>query len=142
MYRSILALAVCGLLFGCGGQPEDGESLQGTETSDTQSGSSGDAERPVEAFSNQYAATSGALAWVSDFDNLYIKDTAGDGLGAAAVLWVAGLRYEVWATNGHNSENVRNLDFPPNQQGFLYACVGRKPNITNCNYSPTEIRTH
>ncbi|MBN9685165.1 MULTISPECIES: hypothetical protein [unclassified Corallococcus] len=142
MYRSILALAACGLLLGCGGQPEDDESLQVPEESDTQSGSSGDAERPVEAFSTNYAATSGALAWFTDFDNLYIRDTSADGLGAAAVLWVGNIQYVVWATNGQGSENVRNLDFPPNQLGYLYACVGRKPNFYNCNYdNPTQLYT-
>ena len=36
MPRSMLALVVCGLLFGCGGAPGDGESTQGNEAPYTQ----------------------------------------------------------------------------------------------------------
>jgi hypothetical protein len=120
MSRSTLALTLTlgSLLFGCGGQPEDGEALAGESATD----------RPVSAFAPT-ATTIGATAVLTDSDNLLVSDTSADGHSAVGQLVVisTGAPYDCWNSAGAGTSYVPpgcNFNFRSGLAVRYRACLG------------------
>jgi hypothetical protein len=131
MTRSIsaLALVVGGLLFGCGGMPEEGE-MQGPQAAP---------ENNVSQSAVVVASTTGVtVSYNSTNDTFTVQDTLNDGYdvvadiinqrtGATAVCW-----------NWTGAGTIRNCDrnFPNNPKLSFRACVGSRATGSLYSCSP------
>jgi hypothetical protein len=120
-----LALTVCGLLFGCGGQPGDGEPMQDTEAPATQ------AEQPTEdAVSATAVYTSyiiGAYVTFNSYgDHFVVQDERADGHSAVAQIYNpnTGNYSYCWNNRGAGTSVDCNRDFPEGIRISFRACTG------------------
>ncbi|NNC14549.1 hypothetical protein HJC22_02230 [Corallococcus exiguus] len=115
MTRSIpaLALVVGGLLFGCGGLPEEDEVAV--------------PEGEVSQSAVKYIKHTGVnVAYNPANDNVTVNDTLSDGHSAVAVIYNpnTGSTTECWNSNGVGTSHTCNRDYPNNPLLRIKACTG------------------
>ncbi|RKG71705.1 hypothetical protein D7V88_39145 [Corallococcus terminator] len=130
-----LTLSLCGLLFGCGGQPGDEAPTQGQETPDTQGPTTEDTDRPVSAFATDVIPGPGGAsdALFTDDDNLYARDNSADGLAAVAQLNFNGQIFTLWNRTGVGNGPPLNLSFASGTILSVRACIGSGQSLMSCN---------
>lgn len=122
MLRSMLAVVVCGLLFGCGGAPEDGEPTQGNELLDTQVEPDEGASNTVSAFAVYASSMTGAYVTFNSYgEHFIVQDTVRDGLNALAQLSDGST---CWNTGTAGTAVDCDFSFPEGITIYFRACVG------------------
>ncbi|AFE04466.1 hypothetical protein COCOR_02087 [Corallococcus coralloides DSM 2259] len=116
MTRSIpaLALVVGGLLFGCGGMPEEGDSQVPSEGNVSQSAVT-------------YIYGNGVtVVYNSASDSFTVHDTLADGHSAVARIYNSntGSTTYCWNSNGAGTSAVCNRNYPNNPLLRISACTG------------------
>lgn len=126
MTRSIpaLALVVGGVLFGCGGMPEEGEVAV--------------PEGEVSQSKVTYVSHTGvSVAYNSDNDNVTVTDTLSDGHSGVAVIYNpnTGSTTQCWVSTGVGTSHTCNRDYPNNPLLRIKACTGESAsgNIGPCS---------
>ncbi|MHA7629156.1 hypothetical protein [Corallococcus sp. M7] len=116
MTRSIpaLALMVGGLLFGCGGMPEEGDSQAPSEGNVTQSEVTTIVHPGATVFYN------------SNTDTFTVRDTAADGHSAVATIYNQGTGSDTrcWNSNGAGTDVQCFRNFPNGPRLTIRACTG------------------
>ncbi|MBN8468654.1 hypothetical protein JYJ95_19250 [Corallococcus exiguus] len=119
MTRSIpaLALMVSGLLFGCGGMPEEGE------TQEPQAGSEGTVSQSAVT---TITGTGVTVVYNSASDSFTVHDTLADGHSAVARIYNSntGSTTYCWNSNGAGTSAVCNRNYPNNPLLRISACTG------------------
>jgi hypothetical protein len=130
MRRSMLALTVCGLLYGCG-PAEDSEPIEGSpqptapvEAGETETGT-------VSEFKVYASSWAGSYVTFNSYgDHFVIQDTAADS-AYAMVQILTPTYYECWNKGGAGTTKDCNFNFPENIEIRFRACTG-KPNDLKC----------
>ncbi|MBN8231252.1 hypothetical protein JYK02_27410 [Corallococcus macrosporus] len=127
MTRSIPALALAGLLFGCGGMPEEAES---TLVSEAQSPD----VAPPEASAGEVSASQittvtiagSSVRYNSDTDNFVVSDTAADGHSAVAHIYNynTGNYTMCWNSQGAGTTRTCDRSFANGINIAFRACTG------------------
>jgi hypothetical protein len=118
----MLALVVCGLLFGCGGAPGDGESTQGNEAPYTQVEPREGASGTVSALAVYASSLTGAYVTFNSYgEHFIVQDTARDGHSALVQLSSGST---CWNSGGAGTTVDCNYDFPEGITIYFRACVG------------------
>ncbi|RKG65245.1 hypothetical protein D7V80_23960 [Corallococcus sp. CA054B] len=116
MTRSIpaLALMVSGLLFGCGGMPEESDSQAPSEGNVTQS------------LVTTITGTGVTVVYNSTSDSFTVRDTAADGHSAVARIYNGntGSTTYCWNSNGAGTSVVCDRSYPNNPLLRISACTG------------------
>ncbi|WP_375757567.1 hypothetical protein [Corallococcus exercitus] len=119
MTRSIpaLALMVSGLLFGCGGMPEEGE------TQEPQAGSEGTVTQSEVTTIVHPGAT---VIYNSNTDTFTVRDTAADGHSAVATIYnhITGSDTRCWNSGGVDTSVQCFRNFPNGPRLTIRACTG------------------
>jgi hypothetical protein len=123
MRRSMLALTVCGLLYGCG-PAEEGGLIEGSAPPETQA-EAGEAETGTVSEFQVYASSrAGAYVTFNSYgDHFVIQDTASDGYSALVQIDAANLS-ECWNANGAGTSVDCNRNFTEGINIRFRACVG------------------
>ncbi|WP_338279776.1 hypothetical protein [Corallococcus caeni] len=129
-----LALVVGGLLFGCGGVPEESDSAQGVEVQDAQgSETAGTVTASAVTSSSVYGAS---VTFNSNGDNFTVNDTAADSHSAVAQIYNynTGNTSYCWNTSGAGTSVTCNRDFAEGIRIRFRACTGESGsgNLVNC----------
>jgi hypothetical protein len=120
----VLALTLCGMLFGCGGEPVDGAPTQGTEAPATQAEPT-DGHVSVSALYSSYIV--GAYVTFDSYgDHFFVRDERADGHAAVAHIHnhSNGNYTYCWNTNGAGTTVDCNRDFPEGIRISFRACSG------------------
>ncbi|QAT83589.1 hypothetical protein EJ065_2003 [Corallococcus coralloides] len=137
MTRSIpaLALMVGGLLFGCGGMPEEGE------TQEPQAGSEGTVTQSEVTTIVHPGAT---VNYNSNIDTFTVRDTAADGLDAVATIYNHGTGSDTRCWNSYGPGTVEQCfrNYPNGPRLTIRACTGnsRTGALNSCS-SPVVINS-
>lgn len=129
MTRSIpaLALVVGGLLFGCGGMPEEGESTQVSEMQSPDVAPPAPSEAEVSASQITTVSIAGAsVRFNSDTDNFVVSDTASDGHSAVAHIYNynTGNYSTCWNSQGAGTSKTCDRSFANGINIGFRACTG------------------
>ncbi|RKG97180.1 hypothetical protein D7V97_34625 [Corallococcus sp. CA053C] len=133
-----LTLTLCGLLFGCGGQPEDGESTEVLDAPDTQVMPAEGAEGTVTASAISTMSVFGAsVSFNSNGDNFTVRDTAADGHSAVAHIYNSntGSYSFCWNSSGSGTSVTCNRNFAEGILIRFRACTGEAGTgrLVNCS---------
>ncbi|NOK18099.1 hypothetical protein [Corallococcus carmarthensis] len=122
MSRSIpaLALVVGGLLFGCGGMPEEGETLEAQESQAAPEGN------VTQSAVTTVTISGASISYNSTSDSFTVRDTLADGHSAVAVVYNhrTGSTGSCWNKNGAGTSAVCDRSYPNNPQLSISACTG------------------
>ncbi|MDC0710244.1 hypothetical protein POL68_17335 [Stigmatella sp. ncwal1] len=142
--RSMVALTVCSLLFGCGSAPEDGEPIEENASPGMEAAPQQEDFGTVSEFKVYVSSHAGAYVTFNSYgDHFVIQDTASDGHSALVQIDAANLS-ECWNNNGAGTTVDCNRNFTEGINIRFRACVGEytTKNVIGCSAWKTANTTN